>query len=354
MFDDEYAEEFDGVADGFRPSGQGEEDFVEEQPVRSVSAQYANGSTSPQFARSRRTSRNSTRKSRTYADADNPFSSPDDDERTPSMTFEPDLAHRSISSASSQQFARTGSPRFGAGPSHPYAMYPQGTLARTPSVATQSTARAPTRHASMNQGPQHPYALYPQGVAEDEDDVAPVNPVPVGFAGMGQGYHRTLGPDGEDQDIIGADGHAEQLPPYTRYPEDGPEKMPLLVPEAPTALHSRAPVAGSDPTMDLMHNNLQPAPPPPPQQSMTDQSALPGGPRAPSVSGLEQMSPRSLADSLASQKSWSEKSWKEKRKTKFCGIPFWWFLLATGVTVFIAAVLGGVIGGFLKNTKSQS
>lgn len=355
VFDDGYAEDFDMVADGFRPSDHDIEgdDEIEAQPVRTVSAHYANGTVSSIMS-SRQPSRNSTRKSRSYVE--NPFASPDDgDERTPSMSFEPDLAHRSVSSASSNQFARTGSPRFGAGPSHPYGMYPQGTLARTPSVATQSTVRAPTREASVRGGPQHPYTLYPQGVAEDEDDIEPQNPVvPVGFPGLGSSYHRQLGPDGEDQDIIGADGHAEQLPPYTRYPEDGPEKVPLLVPEAPTALHSRAPVAGTDPTMDLMHNTLRPqAPPTQRPQSMTDPSAL-GGARHPSMANIELMHSNSPANSFVSQKSWSEKSWKEKRKTKFCGIPFWGFLLAAGVVVFIAAVLGGVIGGFLENaTKRQ-
>ncbi|RMY48484.1 hypothetical protein D0865_08060 [Hortaea werneckii] len=355
VFDDEFAEDFDGVADGFRPSDHDRdaEDEVEDQPVRTVSAHYASGSVSPAIS-SRRPSHNSTRKVRPYAD--NPFSSPDDgDERSPSMTFEPDhMAHRSISSASSAQFARTGSPRFGAGPSHPYAMYPQGTLNRMSSVTTESTARVPTREPSIRGGPQHPYTLYPQGVAEDEDDVAPQNPVPVGF-GLGQSYHRQLGPDGEDADIIGEDGHAEQLPPYTRYPEDGPEKMPLLVPEAPTALHSRAPVAGTDPTMDLMHNSLRPqAPPQQRPQSMMDQSAL-NGARAPSVSNIELMdsSSGSGADSLNSQKSWKEKSWKEKKKTKFCGIPLWWYLLVAGVLSFIVAVLGGVIGGFLRNQKND-
>ncbi|KAI7668014.1 hypothetical protein KC322_g16500 [Hortaea werneckii] len=356
VFDDEFAEDFDGVADGFRPSDHDRdaEDEVEEQPVRTVSAHYASGSVSPAIS-SRRPSHNSTRKVRPYAD--NPFSSPDDgDERSPSMTFEPDhTAHRSISSASSAQFARTGSPRFGAGPSHPYAMYPQGTLNRMSSVTTESTARVPTREPSIRGGPQHPYTLYPQGVAEDEDDVVPQNPVPVGF-GLGQSYHRQLGPDGEDADIIGEDGHTEQLPPYTRYPEDGPEKMPLLVPEAPTALHSRAPVAGTDPTMDLMHNSLRPqAPPQQRPQSMMDQSAL-NGARAPSVSNIELMdsSSGSGADSLKSQKSWKEKSWKEKRKTKFLGIPLWWYLLVAGVLSFIVAVLGGVIGGFLRNQKNEA
>jgi len=357
VFGDEFeVDDFDvGVADGFRPSDHDREGDVrraaalEDQPVQTAPARLA--STHASSFTPTGLLRNSIRKLR---NAEDPFASPDDDtERTPSLSFEPDLAHRSVSSASSHHFARTGSPRFGAGPSHPYGMYPQGTIPRSPSVATSSTARQFQRQPSVRNGPQHPYALYPQGVDEDSDDdddevdVRTQNPTTVGFPGLGQSYRRRLGPDGEEQDIVGEDGHTEQLPPYTRYPEDGPEKIPLLgVPAPPTALHSRAPVAGTDPTMDLMHNAIHPLPAPAPApQSMTDTSRL-----------VRQTSERAVGDAnlhrdTFSNKSWSEKSWKEKRKTRFCGIPFWWILLSLSVTAFIAAVLGGVIGGFVKHQE---
>jgi len=295
--------------------------------------------------------------------AENPFASPDDgEEQIPILAFEPDFPGRSMSLASSHQFARTGSVRFGDGPSHPYGMYPQGTMPRSPSIATQSTARVAHRHSNSlrRNGPQHPYALYPQGVSEDididddeeDDDMAPNNPVPVGFPGLGQSYQRRLGPDGEEQDIVGMYGHTEQLPPYSRYPEDGPEKVPLLAPEAPSALHSRAPVAGSDPTMDLMHTHIQPQPTQHPQ-SMTDASNLRAG-RPHSMASMERMHSNSPEDSVLSNKSWKEKSWQEKRKTKFCGVPFWLILLAAFVLGFIAAVIGGVLGGFFSRWKHHA
>lgn len=366
VFGDEFeVEDFDAVVDGHRPSdhdregGDDDHESVAEQSIRTVSAHYAPGPVSPIV--STRPSRNSTRKSRSGPGggmAANPFASPEDaDESAPSLSFEPEAAfagHRSVSSASSAQFARTGSQRFGGGPSHPYGMYPQGTIPRSPSIATQSTVRPSHRHSSSlrQNGPQHPYTLYPQGVSEDIDDEddLPQNPVPVGFPGLGQSYQRRLGPDGEEQDIIGEDGHTEQLPPYSRYPEDGPEKVPLLVPEAPRALHSRAPVAGTDPTMALMHEPLLPTPTPRPQ-SMTDASSLREG-RPPSMANIERM--RSDGTSYDEKKSWSEKSWKEKRKTKVLGcIPLWWILLAIGVLTFIVAVLGGVIGGFMEGAKKH-
>lgn len=269
--------------------------------------------------------------------------------RTPSGNF--DFARRSVSSASSRQFARSSSPRFGAGPSHPYNMYPQGTMARTPSIATTSTIR-PQRQSS-SRGPQHPYALYTQGVGDDdldEEHETAQNPLPVGFLGVGDHYQRRRGADGEEQDLLGDFGHTEQLPPYTRYPEAGPEKMPLLdVPNPPNALHSRAPVLGTDPGMDLMHTQLQAVPP---QQSMTDESQL--GRRS-TVSSRRSLvpsaHPSSQEDSLDSQKTWKETNWREKRRSKVCGVPCWWYILLTGALVFIAAMLGGVLGGFLEGQK---
>lgn len=352
VFGDEFeVDDFDMVADGMRDSDYDREGGPSRNsrheddgaPVRGTSTQYTPVSPVETGDEVRRGSiRNSMRKSR-GAMAENPFSSPEDEgsqQRMPSMSFEPDVARRSTSSTSSHLFARTGSPRFGAGPSHPYGMYPQGTIPRSSSVATSSTIRPAQRQSSLRNGPQHPYTMYPQGVSEDldDEDEAPPNAVPVGFPGLGQPYRRQRGPDDEEQDIIGVDGHTEPLPPYTRYPEDGPEKMPLLVPTAPTPLHSRAPVAGTDPGMALMHTPLQPQQQPAPA-SMSDESTLL---RQPTHSGSI-ISPQESVG----KKSWSEKSWKEKRKTRICGIPFWWILLSICVVAFITAVLAGVIGGFV-------
>jgi hypothetical protein len=85
------------------------------------------------------------------------------------------------------------------------------------------------------QRPAHPYAMYSQSGLDDEPSPEPMPPVlppiqtamPVGFPGLNAGYHRVLGPDGEEQDIIGPDGHTEQLPPYSRYPDEGPTKASM-------------------------------------------------------------------------------------------------------------------------------
>lgn len=364
VFDDEFAvDDFDFVADGFRPgnASEGDERHSQDPPIHTVSAHYA---TDPDLITPAAVpKRNSISKPTSN---ENPFSSPDDEprmefERSPSMhsqstaSFAPGIARRSTSSASSNLFASTHSPRFdGGGPSHPYAMYPQGTLPRSPSIATTSTVQ-PNRTSSVRHAPQHPYAMYPQGVAEDDDldEEAPAVAPAVGFPGLGQQYQRVRGPDGEEQDIVGVDGHTEQLPPYTRYPEDGP-KMPILA--VPGELHSRGPVAGSDPGMPLMHHHVQPPPDPPmPRQSMTDQSNLDRHSvqdrGVDTHASLPLMERTDSEDTGFSEKSWKEKSWKEKRKTKFCGVPLLWLIMAACAAGFIGAIVGGIMGGYASGSK---
>ena len=138
------------------------------------------------------------------------------------------------------------------GPSHPYGMYPQDIgLGRSP---TTSTIRPPERSYVGPGGPTHPYGMYAQNtVPEGEvDPVAGAPIVPVGFPGLGQQYTRRLGPDGEDvDDIIGPDGHTEQLPAYTRYPnaEGGQQRFvpgglpPIMQESSPTLSgHASSPV----------------------------------------------------------------------------------------------------------------
>lgn len=204
--------------------------------------------------------------------------------------------------------------------------------------------------------------MYPQGVGEDMDDEDDdtddfgirQNPVHVGFPGLGQNYTRRLGPDGEDQDLIGEDGHTEQLPPYTRYPEDAPEKAPLLMPTAPPSLFSRAPVAGTDPSMSLMHEHIQPASTPAPQ-SMTDASTLhrQNSRMSSTLALIRSDTSTENTSIMGAKKDWGEKTWKEKRKTRFCafgnfrGVAFQWILVVICVIAFVTALLGGVIGGFV-------
>ena len=85
--------------------------------------------------------------------------------------------------------------------------------------------------------------MYSQNVVEnpEENDITPAPPaIPVGFPGLNTGYHRQIGPDGEEQDIIGPDGHTEQLPPYSKYPEEGPTKASLVAETTSTPIETAA------------------------------------------------------------------------------------------------------------------
>lgn len=111
------------------------------------------------------------------------------------------------------------------GPSHPYQMYSQGTrLARTTSVATASTTPTTRPESEYNgpRGPSHPYSMYPQNPVEEASPQPAVPAIPVGFmGGAADPYQRRIGPEGEEMaGIIGPDGHTEELPPYTRYPDE--------------------------------------------------------------------------------------------------------------------------------------
>jgi hypothetical protein len=125
------------------------------------------------------------------------------------------------SSISEPYFGQETSYQGPAGPSHPYGMYTQNVRAtRTGSVATTSTGRMTESSFPVTRGPAHPYGMYPQATV-DETSVMPAAAIPVGFPGMAGQYQRRFGPDGEEiADIIGPDGHTEQLPPYTRYPDE--------------------------------------------------------------------------------------------------------------------------------------
>ncbi|KAI5246253.1 hypothetical protein E4T42_06465 [Aureobasidium subglaciale] len=361
VFDDEYAvDDFDEVADGFAPGRVHSADdrwslHSEDPSIRSV---HAHMSDAPHFATG--PSRNSMHKPQ---DVRNPFSSAEDDDddnhdersalhRSSSIQssstaqYAPGIAHRLSSASSARTFARTASPLHGTiGPSHPYSMYPQDTnLARTPSVSTNaSTVRAGQSTSLLPQGPTHPYSMYPQNVSahDDEADITASTRnhaqtvIPVGFPGRAHGFVARA-PGAEEQDIIGVDGHSEQLPPYSEYPEDGAPK-PIVLP-AQTA----TPPNTTQIHLPLMQQQRQP-------ESMSDQTTMHG------FAEMQQLNSSSYSDPTPSEaKSWSEKSWKEKRKTRFCGVPFWWILLSLCVLAFIAIVLGAAVGGIFASARKEA
>ncbi|KAH9877383.1 hypothetical protein IAQ61_002749 [Plenodomus lingam] len=393
VFDDTYEIEPDeddfmpsSVADGFRPvdtaeGGPGDRQNHErnDAPQRQTSTSKPPGA--PGTSLRRMATRNSVAKVHDAMGPDGQSSH----RRGPS-TPSP-LGHRdSVSSAGS--FATTSNSEnpfeLGSGPSHPYGMYPQHTMARPLSVATTSTERQPHRSMSL-QRPTHPYAMYSQsGLADDEPQealpeasravVPPVQTAmgPVGFPGLNSGYHRVLGPDGEEQDIIGPDGHTEQLPPYSRYPDEGPTKasvaaelsasriIPAPVPGAESEDPFNTPVSPSSPASRISFST--PALPVAPALPTVTPARLPpqrpetqtGNP-APANSASAQTIPAEPSDSSSASLLTTENSFNEKadpvcaqpnwRKRKMCGkIPMGIFVAVLMLLLVCAIALGAAIG----------
>lgn len=402
VFDDEYALDRDqdsefgfGVADGFRPGQENggaiagrsstaldHRASIHSSVRHSISENFPLDSKSnspvPQQRNSIVKGGHAPRSSFTMAN-DGPNSSTPERSSTHSPApRQSQLFHRA-SIASTSSFATEHASQAGfagsSGPSHPYGMYPQGTgLARSSSVATASTVQTP-QPSLANQGPTHPYAMYPQNVFEDPDEIrpapAPQNQIPVGFPGLGQGYHRQIGPDGEEQDIIGPDGHTEQLPPYSRFPEEGPTKASLMaVPEefglvtgtaeteaaagAQAATPAETPIgppagdptgaAISQDTLSSSNSSMMMQPLAHGQQTPQSQEQ----PLQPTARSGSEDSNTPPAENEG-DKTWSEKTWREKRKTRILWgkVPFWVLITAIVIIVILAVVLGVVIGTFM-------
>lgn len=404
IFDDEYAvdnsSDLDGefaVVDGFRPTAQTHSDLgptsvasrtsaaLDHRWSRQSSVRHSIGENFPAETKnpsglgsSSLQPRSSISKSGQAPSTSTPVS----DERSSTPVPErsqPDspagqraaapLQHR-ISIASTSSFAtvqNSSSPYAAAhsGPSHPYGMYPQGTgLTRSLSTSTTATSRTPGRSSVAGQGPQHPYAMYQQNVVDDPDEIqsAPAvpNPIPVGFPGLGAGFHRQIGPDGEEQDIIGPDGHMEQLPPYSRFPEEGPTKASLLaVPEEFAMYETETPAAGgataaaasgiAGPAAGAAANPSAEALVATTNRAVTDGSNEPqngqghtGSDASSTVVGTEN-----------ERRPWSEKTWDEKKKTKILWgrVPLWLLIIALVIILILAIVLGAVIGTLVAKEK---
>jgi hypothetical protein len=263
VFDDDYEVDLDeddfmpSVSDGFRPATMGEGEHAARQDHdRNEALQRHTSTSKPADHSLRRTAtRNSTAKVRGSVMHDGRLAGAH--HRAPSPPTP--LGHRaSVSSTGSFATTSNGDNPFETGPSHPYGMYPQDTMARAPSVAASTTDARPQRPMSL-QRPTHPYALYSQSGLDDGLDEDPLveaphprvppiqTAIPLGFPGLNNGYHRVLGPDGEEQDIIGPDGHTEQLPPYTRFPDAGPTKASLAAEASASSRVLPAPNTIADP-----------------------------------------------------------------------------------------------------------
>ena len=163
--------------------------------------------------------------------------------------------------------------------------------------------------------------MYPQNTVEEEDnDVpGPASTIQVGFPGMGQIYAGTRATGHDLGDIVGSDGHVEQLPPYTRYADNTIAK------------------SASDPV---------PAP-----VAVTDS---PHSPASQSSDSDVNLNPVAAPDAGGRATEYNEKSKSKSRlRRKVCwGISLCVWLLVVAIIV-LAATLGGVIGGVIGNNRAS-
>ncbi|KAK5626199.1 hypothetical protein RRF57_001914 [Xylaria bambusicola] len=242
------------------------------------------------------------------------------------------------------------------GPSHPYQMYPQDVrLARTASLANSSTSPLSERSYNGPRGPAHPYGIYPQNVGTTEDgpsDRPPQSEINVGFPGTADNYQRRLGPDGEEvADMIGPDGHTEQLPPYTRYPVEGYAQKPARISSPHQALASSSPLAQTE--QQVARNLVIPgaggiglATRNPEFSSTEDLHQLRSPESRHSVRSIvSEVSHHSINTAALGVTNEKEKNWKAAARRKVWGVvPCWALLLGAFVLVLLGVILGTVIG----------
>ena len=257
----------------------------------------------------------------------------------------------------SPDFSRAQSPYRGAiGPSHPYGMYPQDIgLTRTPSIATTSTIRQPERSYSGPNGPTQPYGMYPQNTVPEDEQVTA-----AGFPGMDQDYQRRLGPDGEDvDDLIGPDGYAEQLPPYTRFANGIPPKYfagrggsmrsgvpPTYMSESGSVRRSGVPAAPED-SQETLNN---------PRQNLNGSrdNASSTNPFTDSSTQLHSTTAISVFPKDEGGSFKEKVREKSKRRVRLCcGVIPCWLLFVISVIVVLAVILGGGLGGMIARKHIQ-
>jgi len=249
-----------------------------------------------------------------------------------------------------------------------------------PAPRTVATSSSPPQESSYDgpRGPAFPYGLYPQNTVGIPAPTMAA--IPVGFPGMSDNYRRQIGPDGEAPDMVGPDGHTEQLPPYTRYPEEAyarkamPGEQPVETASASTA----APPADAATTV-VAGASTTAAPAAAGAASAIALPAIPGAggiglaPRNPEFDGPEPDSPQSrhtsrsfttgsdvsrheinTAARAVTEKPKRTAGWQTYGRRRLWGIvPYWAIcLLVTGL-LLMGIILGAVVGSFVAKQQRR-
>ncbi len=222
---------------------------------------------------------------------------------------------RSLSTSSRFSIPRSQSPYRGpTAPSQPYGSYSQVT--RASSIISDSTIRPLELPFVLHGGPEHPYSMYPQNTVPDDDNSE--THAGLDYPGMSQSYQpASRSPGNEVGDIVGRDGHIEQLPAYSRYADN---------------VIAKGDMARIDPQRSTVTEQSQNA------------STFPVAEASGSDVELTAIGTRSTEDEVARKEGLTEK----RRRRTCCGLPLW-TVLVVAVVVILAAVAGGVIGGVVGN-----
>ena len=273
-------------------------------------------------------------------------------------------------------------------------MYPQNVrVARTMSTTTASTVPISESSYSGPRGPSHPYGMYPQSdgaeIGSGQD-----HSIPLGFHGLPDQYQRRIGPDGEEAaDLIGPDGHTEQLPPYSRYPQESYVRkvgavedtnhptqqgaLPATATPVATATTTPPPAAAAAAALVPL-TIVAPAVAPPATQLAPDVAVTSGAggiglatrnPEFDSTDDLGSPQSRHSSRSFTSDSTQSQnglqpfqdgmtekgkrlKPWQIWMRRKLWGIIPYWALCMTGlILLLMGIILGSVIGTFLTRQK---
>lgn len=372
--EDDYDMQMMGISDGFRPT-DATPDHVSNSPLPALPIPAA----------------------ATYVQAPRPSSIAKPPQPRASFSLRHDgnmgsmadsIVAGSSSNARQSPLARSESPYQGpSGPSFPYQMYNQDVRsARTASLATTATVPAEERTYNGPSNPTHPYQMYPQNtVAATEVSEETISPVhPVGFNGAGDDYQRRIGSEGEEvADMIGPDGHTEQLPPYTRYPDEAYQRKIAGIGGLST-IESSGASASSAATTIAAAATTRATSTTPSTASTTQMQAVPGAggiglaTRDPEYASSDYLplqgavvpnSPQSRHSFRSFNSDGSHhdintaartvldekkplKKWQVVAKRKVWGVvPCWALTLTIIIVVMLGAVLGAVLGVVLNKPK---
>ncbi|RMZ80784.1 hypothetical protein DV737_g2868, partial [Chaetothyriales sp. CBS 132003] len=219
-----------------------------------------------------------------------------------------------------------------ASPHSPYGLYPQAT--RASSIASESTIRPAELPFVAQGGPEHPYAMYQNTVPEEVDDNSDdenegsqhLRAVPLGFSSGSAAFRNQSTSSGNDTgDIVGSDGHVEQLPPYSRFADNVIAKGDMASIDAPSTTLVDSSASQSEHTVLTRDDSASR-----PEMEMNAVA------REPMEEEDEQV--------VARKEGWFAKS----KRRKCCGLPLLTVIII-GFAIFAAAALGGIIGGVIGN-----